>query len=184
MLTVLGAASAAFALTNIDGFILLTALFAVRPRRGGPIVVGQYLGLATLVAASVAAALGLLVIPQRWIGLLGVVPLVLGIRALLVVSPHADAPARITVRTVATLMVANGADNLAVYVVLFRRAGAVGTAFTVAVFAVLAALWCIAAALLGTHTVVVRAAERSATRLIPIVFIAIGSLLLLSTIPR
>jgi cadmium resistance protein CadD (predicted permease) len=184
MLTLLGGAIAAFALTNIDGLLLLTALLAVRPRRTGPIVIGQYLGLGALVAASVVGAWGLVVIPQRWIGLLGVVPLVIGIRGLLAPPPPADEPTSITVRTVATLTIANGADNLSVYVVFFRRTGTAGTAFVIAVYAVLAAVWCIAASLLANHKLVLAAAERWGTRLVPIVFIAVGTLLVLSTIPK
>ena len=43
-----------------------------------------------LVAASAVAALGLLVVPDRWVGLLGLVPLTLGIRGLVAARPKPD----------------------------------------------------------------------------------------------
>jgi cadmium resistance protein CadD (predicted permease) len=184
MLTLLGEALGAFVITNIDGLVLLTALFAVRPRRAQPIVGGQYLGLAVLVAASVVAALGLVVIPTRWTGLLGVVPLVLGIRGLLTPVDHVDTPTRITIWTVTTLIITNGADNLSVYIPLFRRLGVGASLYSVAVFAVLAGVWCVAASLLGSHNLITSAVERWEAKLVPIIFIVVGSLLLLSTLAR
>ncbi len=182
-MTLLGAAIGAFAITNIDGLILLTALFAARSGQSKPIVIGQYLGLAVLIAVSAVGALGLVVIPSRWIGVVGVIPLTLGIRGLLAEPQHTDTPNRITLRTVTTLTIANGADNLSVYVVLFRRVGVAGTLSSTAVFAVLAGVWCIAASLLANHKLIMAAVERWEARLIPVIFIAVGSLLLVSTLP-
>jgi cadmium resistance protein CadD (predicted permease) len=74
-------AAALFAVTNIDGLIVLTALF-MASARGGPkvwqIIVGQYVGFAAMVALSLLAAAGLFVVPGEWEGLVGVLPLALG----------------------------------------------------------------------------------------------------------
>src|SRR2546430_1421065 len=82
MLDLIGGAVAVFVATNLDGFVLLTLLFATPGASGRSVVVGQYLGLAILVAISAIAAIGLVVVPTRWVGLLGAIPLALGVRAL------------------------------------------------------------------------------------------------------
>src|SRR5665213_359995 len=125
-----------FVVTNVDDFVLLTALF-VTVGRGGPtnrqIVIGQYLGMGALVVVSLLAALGL-------------VPIALGTRALLRVrrtAPDEVVAATVTgVAGVVMLTVADGADNVSVYIPLFRQAGAGATAAYMVVFAVLVGVWC------------------------------------------
>lgn len=61
--------------TNLDDLVVLTVLFVASTRgslRPWRIVAGQYLGMSALIAISVVAALGLTVIPEEWVGLLGV----------------------------------------------------------------------------------------------------------------
>jgi cadmium resistance protein CadD (predicted permease) len=71
MFDLIGGAVAVFVATNLDGFVLLTFPFASPGAQGRTVVVGQYLGLAILVAISAIAAVGLVVVPTRWVGLLG-----------------------------------------------------------------------------------------------------------------
>ncbi|MFG1860248.1 cadmium resistance transporter [Microbispora bryophytorum] len=82
----LGTAFAVFAGTNVDDVVILTVLFLSARAKGWPhpwpIVTGQYAGIAALVLVSGVAALGLAVIPDQWVGLLGLVPLALGVRGL------------------------------------------------------------------------------------------------------
>ena len=78
MLATIGSAIGLFAATNIDDIVVLTVLF-LASRRGSPrpwqIVAGQYLGFITLVVISVVAALGLTIVPDEWVGFLGLIPL-------------------------------------------------------------------------------------------------------------
>ena len=81
-LTVLSASVTTFAVTNIDDAFLLTFLFACRiPTRR--IVAGQYAGLAAIVGISLIVMWGTLAIPHRWVHLLGVLPIAIGIKRLL-----------------------------------------------------------------------------------------------------
>jgi cadmium resistance protein CadD (predicted permease) len=77
--SVLVTAIVAFAGTAVDDMVILAALFFARGATGRPlavsIVVGQYLGFIAIVAAAGLAAGGLLILPDRWIGLLGLVPI-------------------------------------------------------------------------------------------------------------
>ena len=77
----------------------------------------------------------------------------------------------------AGVTIANGADNIAVYTPVFRTVGATGSAVTVAVFAVLVAVWCLAASWLGAHHRVVAVVERWGHWLVPAVFLVIGALI-------
>jgi Cadmium resistance transporter len=121
ILTVLGSAAIIFVITNVDAFVVLTLLFAASRSTGVPrpaqIVAGQYLGFIAWVIVSVVAAAGLRLVPDAWVGLLGVVPLALGLHGLLR-ARHRDptyVPATGTL-SVAVLTIANGIDNVTVYV--------------------------------------------------------------------
>lgn len=116
-----------FAVTNIDDVLVLTVLFVSSERTGRPrpwgIVAGQYLGFTALLAASVAVYLGVVALDAALVRLLGVVPLALGLRGLWQTVRRrrhdGDDESPPTVRSmwaVAGLTIANGADNISVYV--------------------------------------------------------------------
>jgi cadmium resistance protein CadD (predicted permease) len=184
LLPTVAAAAGTFAVTNVDDIVVLTALFATAGR-GGPsrsqIVLGQYLGIAFLVAVSAITALGLLVVPDRWVGLLGLVPIALGVRGLLAVGKarNDDSGHRLTAPVrgmlgVAGVTIANGADNISIYTPLFRQAGADGLAVYAVAFAVLVAVWSAAGLLLAGRQPVVALLDRAGHWLVPVVFIVIG----------
>ena len=182
-----GAAAGVFAGTNVDDLIVLTVLFLSARAAGRPrpwqVWAGQYAGIGALVAISALAALGLTLVPDRWVPLLGLVPLALGVRGLVrAVRPRSGAADPPVVAgnlvAVAGVTIANGADNIAVYTPMFRTIGLAGSVVTVAVFAVLVAVWCLAASWLGGHQRVVAVVERYGHWLVPVVFIAIGVVIL------
>ncbi|HEY5109156.1 MAG TPA: cadmium resistance transporter [Acidimicrobiales bacterium] len=170
-----------FVVTNVDDFVLLTALF-VTVGRGGPtnrqIVTGQYVGIGVLVAASTVIAAGLSSVPERWIGLFGLVPVALGIRGLVLLrrtAPEEERAAAVTgMAGVVALTVADGADNVSVYVPLFRQAGASTTVTYMVVFAVLVGVWCAAARALADRRTLIAGIERVGHWLVPVLYIAIG----------
>lgn len=172
-------AAAVFAATNLDDIVVLTVLFVAARSTARPrpwqIVTGQYLGIAALVAAGLVVATGLLVVPDPWTGLLGLLPIALGVRALLARTDD-DAPPAVVggLLGVAGVTIANGADNIAVYVPVFRALDPGTGLVYLLVFAVLVAVWCGVAALLGGHPRVVRLIGRAGHRLVPAVFVAIG----------
>jgi cadmium resistance transport/sequestration family protein len=185
-----GTAAAVFAGTDVDDLVVLTLLFLAarasgRPRPG-QIWAGQYLGIGVLVLISALAALGLTLVPDRWIFLAGLVPIGLGVYGLVAAIRRGpdddDAPiAAAGVLPVAAITIANGADNIAVYTPLFRTLGAGGSMIMVAVFAVLVALWCALASWLGSHRRVVALVEKYGHWLVPVVFIAIGVVIVAGT---
>jgi cadmium resistance protein CadD (predicted permease) len=182
MFHLIGGAVAVFVATNLDGFVLLTLLFATSGASGPRIVVGQYLGLAILVAISAIAAVGLVVVPTRWVGLLGFIPLVLGVRALIRRDDHEPRVPRIRLLGVVGLVIADGADNVAVYTPVFRHVGPARSLVYALVFGVLAAIWCVLAAMLARRRPITETVERMGHVLVPVVFIAIGLALLATTL--
>lgn len=77
--------AAAFISTNIDNFLLLLVFYA-QAKDGSEkrlITLGQYAGLGVLVLLSMLGTLGVSFFPQRYIGLLGIIPFALGIRELI-----------------------------------------------------------------------------------------------------
>ncbi len=82
-LGIIGQAVVAFAATNIDDIVLLTAYFDQPNVRPQHVIVGQYLGFGALVGLSALGAIGVTLLPEQWAGALGLVPIALGIRGLL-----------------------------------------------------------------------------------------------------
>lgn len=80
LLSAVIAAVTAFAATNIDDIVILMLFFTqsnnFRPRH---IIIGQYLGFTVLIAASLPGFFGGMLLPRAWVGLLGLLPLVIGI---------------------------------------------------------------------------------------------------------
>lgn len=174
--------------TNIDGLVVLTALFLRSAQVGSPrpwqIAAGQYLGSTCLIAVSLLAAIGLMVVPESWIGLLGLLPLALGIyglvRAVRAGEQERDLPT-IGVLSVVSIVVANGADNLSVYSAAFRVFPPAQTALTVVVFLALIGVWCLVARFTATRKRVLSGLDRVCRWLVPVVYIAIGVAILIRT---
>jgi cadmium resistance protein CadD (predicted permease) len=187
------AALGVFAGTNVDDVIVLTVLFLGSRATGAPrpwqIVAGQYLGMAVLVAVSAAAAVGLAVVPDRPVGLLGLVPLGLGVAGLVRAARRPSAGTAVTpvvaggVMAVAGLTIANGADNVSVYTPAFRTVGVAGSLVMTAVFAALVGVWCAASAWTGARPRVVGAVERTGLWLVPVVFVAVGAVVIARSWP-
>jgi cadmium resistance protein CadD (predicted permease) len=170
-----------FVVTNIDGLVLLTILFASSTTSPRAVVVGQYLGLTILVAISAIAAASLVIVPRRWVGLLGAIPLALGIRGLARRHDPAPAAPMVGVLAVTALVLSDGADNLAVYTPVFRHLGIAPVAVYISIFAACTAIWCGAALVFARHTPIGATIERWEHVLVPIVFVVIGVVLLATT---
>ena len=194
-------AVALFAATNVDDLVVLALLSAASRASGRPrrweIWAGQYLGFATLVGLSLAAGRGLSLVPARWLWLLALIPLTVGVLTLLAAvrsarhprplaaslnSPpsvaglsHVAGLAKVAgIAGVATLTVVDGADNLAAYTPVFATASADRIAVTLAVFGVGVAVWCAAGGLLTRHHRITDTLQRYGRWVLPVAFILIG----------
>jgi len=192
-LSLLGQAAGMFAVTNIDDLLLLAVYFGqVAGHRAAAwrIVLGQYAGFLAILVASVLGALGAGLLPEAVIPYLGLLPLLLGIRAGWRVwrerhDPDGDrpgepaGPAGPGIWQVAAVTFANGGDNIGVYVPVFAVAGAGGMAVYATVFLIGVAVWCAAGWLLATRPLIARALSRWGHLVLPVVLIAIGLVILI-----
>ena len=178
------AAVGLFAGTNVDDVVVLALLNASsradgRPRRW-EIWVGQYAGFAVLAGLSVAAGLGLALVPERWLWLLALIPIVLGVVSLAAAirslqrGEQPQPPSVGGMFGVAALTIVNGADDLAAYTPFFAATGTVQITVTLAVFAVCVAAWCLAGSLLTRYGRVTAAISRYGYCILPVAFILIG----------
>jgi cadmium resistance transport/sequestration family protein len=189
VLGTVGAAVGVFAGTNVDDLIVLTVLFLSARASGVPrawqVWTGQYAGIAVLVAVSALAALGLTLVPDRWVGLLGLVPVALGLSGLIGTFRGRDddetPPMASGAFPVAGVTIANGGDNIAVYTPMFRTLGIGDSIIVVVVFAVLVAVWCAAASWLGSHSAVIAVLARFGRWLVPAVFVLIGTVIIVES---
>ncbi|MFM7885423.1 MAG: cadmium resistance transporter [Pseudanabaena sp.] len=178
----------AFTATNIDDILVLTVFFAqvdakFRPRH---ILIGQYLGFALIILASLPAYFGGLIIDHKLIGLLGFLPIAIGIKKLFekteevnVQSCAISAPNQsplISPQTyhVAVVTFANGGDNIGIYIPLFASSNAVSLSITIAIFLLLIAVWCYAAYQLSTHPAIAKFLSQYSHAIVPFVLIALG----------
>lgn len=201
---------AAFAATNIDDLFLLMLYFSRAnndPRREREIILGQYLGFSVLVFISVLGYLGSLLFPRQYVGLLGFLPIVLGIRELLelhkgeeeeetIVEENANGRQNTRhgiwdssllrwvnpqVGSIAAVTIANGSDNIAVYSPLFTAGDASSMLIIIGVFLVMVRLWCLLADWLAENPVTAGPLRRYGRLLMPFVLIGIGLLILVES---
>ncbi|WP_181776662.1 cadmium resistance transporter [Amycolatopsis pittospori] len=180
-----GQATGMFAVTNVDDLVLLALYFGRATGRGGvaKVVAGQYLGFAAILAVSIVGALGAGLLPDAVLPWLGLVPLLLGLRAAWRVwrergTEDAEPEVGAGVLAVAGVTFANGGDNIGVYVPVFANTGTGGLIVYVVVFLALVAVWCAAGRYFATRPVIARALARWGHLLLPVVLVGIGLLIL------
>ena len=85
LVTAISTGTMAFSATNIDDLVILTLFFSqVNAKfRRWHIIIGQYLGFTAWILASLPGFFGGLILPRPWIGLFGLVPIIIGIKSLM-----------------------------------------------------------------------------------------------------
>lgn len=184
-LVILGVA--AFAATNIDDALLLLLFFSDRRYRARHVFAGQALGVGLLVLISLVGSLLALALPGRVVGLLGLLPIAIGVGQLLERraaqqsepavggAPRPGAAGWRQIAAVAGVTLANGGDNVGVYVPLFTARPAAQTAL---LLAVLLAVWTLAGYTLARHSAFAARLRRLSGRLTPWVLIGLGVVIL------
>jgi cadmium resistance protein CadD (predicted permease) len=169
----------AFVSTNIDDLFLLVGFFSDRSFARSHVFAGQILGMAAIVAISLAAASAALAISPQRAGLLGVAPIVIGIGKLLRLGKtEEEQPTAVGVLQVATVTIVNGGDNIAGYTPIFATEGSRDMIATLAIFAALTLVWCFAALGLVRHTALGKPLRRYGHVLLPFILIGLGGLIL------
>lgn len=185
----LGLAIVLFVSTNVDDLVVLIAFFANSRFRARDVVAGQYAGVAVLFIVSAAGALLSLVIPTAYLGLLGIFPILVGIRKLLELShdpAEADPTKALAVTTgsygniasVALVTIANGGDNIGVYIPSFAVHSGGQVAIIAVVFVAMTALLCMLAHWMVSHPRLGAPLRRYGHIFAPLVLIGLGILII------
>ncbi|MFE7064167.1 CadD family cadmium resistance transporter [Sutcliffiella sp. NPDC057660] len=191
----------AFIVTNIDDIFVLMLLFSqakaqVKTSEGlkgkqteskhispKDIVIGQYLGFALLVVVSLLGTFGVMLIPEKWVGLLGLIPIYLGIMLFIkgededenaILSSLNSGKYNSVFLSVAFITFANGGDNIGIYVPFFSTLTMNQLAVTVITFFIMVAIWCFIGYRLAAFKHVSETLENYGRWIIPIVFIGLG----------
>ncbi|WP_392533958.1 cadmium resistance transporter [Nostoc sp. C117] len=182
----------AFTATNIDDIVILTLLFSQIDKtfRSRHILGGQYLGFAALIVASLPGFFGGLIIPQDWIRLLGLMPIIIGMSSLLKreddlveeveEETEVSCPSRIAsfispqTFNVAAIAFANGSDNISIYVPLFANSELDSLLIILSVFFALVGVWCYAAYKLTYLPAIANFLTENGNTFVPCILVGLG----------
>lgn len=185
MSTTIFSAIASYIATSIDYIVILVVLFAqLKKKKGGirDIVLGQYLGFTLLIVISLLAAFGLALIPQQWIGFLGLIPMFIGLKVLFEKEEEEilESTNRFSsmILSVAVIMLAAGGDNLGVYIPYFTTLNTLDLIVTIAIYYVAAALLIYLCQRLSTVKGISETVEKYEKIIVPIVFIGLGIMIM------
>ncbi|MFJ6933061.1 MAG: CadD family cadmium resistance transporter [Lactobacillus gallinarum] len=174
--------------TSIDYLIVLIILFAQlsQNKQKWHIYAGQYLGTGLLVGVSLVAAYVVNFVPEAWmVGLLGLIPIYLGIRFAIVGEGEEEEEEEIIERleqskanqlfwTVTLLTIASGGDNLGIYTPYFASLDWAQTLVALLVFAIGVIIFCELSRVLSSIPLISETIEKYKRIIVPLVFIPLG----------
>lgn len=201
LLTAITTGITAFAATNIDDIVILMLFFAQvnATFRRRQIIIGQYLGFLALILASLPGFFGGLIVPRTWIGLLGFVPIAIGISRFMNRENNDAEVQDVSGETlhsqnhilanllhpqtynVAAITFANGGDNIGIYVPLFASSNFASLAVILMVFFVLVGVWCYIAERLTRQNAIAQIITRYGHAVVPFVLIGLGIFILIES---
>ncbi|HEW2520411.1 TPA: CadD family cadmium resistance transporter [Streptococcus pneumoniae] len=174
--------------TSIDYLIILIILFVQlsQNKQKWHIYAGQYLGTGLLVGASLVAAYVVNFVPEEWmVGLLGLIPIYLGIRFAIVGEDAEEEEEEIIERleqskanqlfwTVTLLTIASGGDNLGIYIPYFASLDWSQTLVALLVFVIGIIIFCEISRVLSSIPLIFETIEKYERIIVPLVFILLG----------
>ncbi|BAY66108.1 cadmium resistance transporter [Calothrix sp. FACHB-1219] len=186
--------------TTFDDNIYLTAFFGkvnhvFRPKH---IIIGEFIGFTVLVAASLPGFFGGLVLPEAWVGLLGILPITIGISNLMSREDNGETvqdvslnfghpvkPQRrkksllATIRDpqtyrVSAVTIANGGNNIGIYVPLFASTNLPSLGVILCVCYLTVGLWCFLSYNLTRNPLMAPVLTRYGRKIFPFILIWLG----------
>jgi cadmium resistance transport/sequestration family protein len=170
----------AFVSTNIDDVFVLMLFYGSRKYTSPEIVLGQYIGIAVIVVISFFGAYIGGFFDQRYVGLLGIFPIYLAVRQFIALwqnedDDDKDALLQATgMLSLAGVTIANGGDNIGIYIPLFITFTLQQNVVLITVFAALIYPMCLAAKYLSRHPFVAKSLDRYSHVVMPIVLLFLG----------
>ncbi|WP_414584296.1 cadmium resistance transporter [Scytonema sp. PCC 10023] len=193
--------------TTFDDNLYLTAFFGKVNRTFRPkhIVLGEFVGFTALVLASLPGFFGGLLIPSTWIGLLGLLPIIIGISHLMsredggeevqTVSMNFTSGAKshrhkkslwATLRDrqtyrVSAVTIANGGNNIGIYVPLFASSNLPSLGVILCVCYVAIGVWCCLSYFMTRNPLMAPLLTRYGRKIFPFVLIWLGFSILMKS---
>lgn len=189
----------AFTSTNIDDIFILLVLFSqvrtgviknedksIREKTKMKelyIVIGQYFGFSLIIFLSIIGSLSSFFIPVSWIGLLGFVPIYIGVKGLLSLRSYKSNEvidnASSSIFKIASITLANGSDNISIYIPMFASQNLNANIVTLVIFYCMIAIWCFISYTLIRDPILAKVLERNCHIIVPIVLIGLGMFILI-----
>ena len=204
-----GVGIAIFVATDIDDLFILVAFFADKTFKTKNIITGQFLGIIFMLLASSLSYFFKLFIPVQWIGLMGLLPVALGVKEAFEAKDDWEEAGKAEERyksivagnddddgdneeidiekvkrgklfkvsqvlSVAAVTIANGGDNIGVYIPLFATSSAFQTIIYMAVFLVMTGVWLAMAYYIVNNKLVGHHVKKYGGFVLPFVLIILG----------
>ncbi len=172
----------AFVATNLDDLLILMIFFSQinSQFRKRHIILGQYMGFTLLILISLLGILGTFLIPKEWIGLLGFIPIIIGVKKIFSLYSRQSETTKVGEITlentktnlvlgtlispytysVAAITAGNGGDNISIYVPLLAHSTWVEFLLTILIFYLLVGLWCYFGYKLAKNSLVSKVLEK------------------------
>jgi cadmium resistance transport/sequestration family protein len=183
----------AFIATNIDDVFIIMLLFSAMSRTmtRRDIYQGQYLGMIVLIILSVTGSFSKLLLSPTYIGLLGLFPIYIGIREWIEVFQDEDEKPEEVISvepstsfnknllskgmlSVASVTIANGGDNVGIYIPLFATQEIPALIITISIFLILVYPLLKFSEYVAAHPTIVKYMNRRSAIIFPAVLIALG----------
>lgn len=169
--------------TTIDDIFVVTVLFADAKTKRDRINIyaGEYTGIMLTFVIGLAGAFAASFIPDKLIGLLGLVPIIMAVIYIIKSRKGDDDDDEIKglgIISVALLSLSNGGDNIGVYVSAFTGLDVFGIAVTAVVFLCCIALFCLLARKIGSVAKIRNIVEKYKRIIIPGVLMILGIMIL------
>ncbi|MBE9178395.1 cadmium resistance transporter [Oculatella sp. LEGE 06141] len=195
----------AFVATNLDDIVILLLFFsqASHSFRRRHVFAGQYLGFTAIVLLSLPGFFGRLLIPQSWIGFVGLLPIAIGLYQLFRLDRDDEDEVQTVTETgrqqfahlpglgflmsllnpntyqVAAVTVANGGDNIGIYLPLFASSDVSSLGIILITFYLMMGVLCLAADRLIRQPQLAKMLTQYGNAVVPFVLIGLGIYILI-----
>jgi len=177
-----------FIATGIDELFVLTILFVYAKNKKSirDVFIGQQIAMIVLLGISVLAVFGITLITEKWIGLLGFLPIIQGLRLLIIGDDdekeevvNKTSRYKSLILSVTIIAIAGGGEELAIYIPYFASLSTKSLIVTLITFNILVPIWCEFCRNISSLKQIQETVEKYERILIPIVFIGLGLFVLI-----
>lgn len=185
--SLLGLGISAFIASNIDDTFILILLFSSPSFQIRHIIVGQFAGIGVLIMLSALGALIALVIPTYFMGLMGLIPVGIGIMKLIELKEKTRIQSETKTASefnqggmmpyfaVSGITISNGGDDLGVFTPLFAKYNNVGdVVILISILMGMTLIWCIVTLYFTHHPLITGRIKYYGSFLTPFVLMGIG----------